>query len=237
MSDIEVSCLKNSKFEICGHKIIGKERFKFNLLNFRTMKTKWLSIETVEEIAKEELQEYVKQHNLIFRKLSLHEQLRRKRERKIQATKRRRSVCNQMSKSIKKARTGDKSDSQAHKDHQYDKKENDEDSNGYSVGDQLHVAKILGHKKNSNGGFNFFLKFSDDSTEWSTYDCAIINCPSLLREYMRKNQKVAPKENKQNSVSTSVQTPKKTPNTRPDTTTKPARQSSRNRNDNASVLI
>ena len=83
MSDIEVSCLKNSKFEICGHKIIGKERFKFNLLNFRTMKTKWLSTETVEEIAKEELQEYVKQHNLIFRKLSLHEQLRRKRERKI----------------------------------------------------------------------------------------------------------------------------------------------------------
>ena len=87
MSDIEGSCLKNSKFEICGHTKIGTERFKFNLLNFRTMKTKWLSTETVEEIAKEELQEYVKQHNLIFRKLSLHEQLRRKRERKIQATK------------------------------------------------------------------------------------------------------------------------------------------------------
>ena len=77
-SNIEVSCLKNSKFEICGHKQIGMERFNFNWLNFRTMKTKWLSTETVEEITKEELQEYVKQHNLIFRKLSLHEQLRRK---------------------------------------------------------------------------------------------------------------------------------------------------------------
>ena len=59
MSDIEVSCLKNSNFEICGHKKIGKDRFKFNLINFRTMKTKWLSTETVEEIAKEELKEYI----------------------------------------------------------------------------------------------------------------------------------------------------------------------------------
>ena len=100
-SDIEVLCLKNSKFEICGHKKVGTESIKFNLLNFRSMKTKWLSTETVEEIAKEELQEYVKQHNLIFRKLSLHKQLRRKQERKIKATKRRISVCNEMSKSIK----------------------------------------------------------------------------------------------------------------------------------------
>ena len=120
-----------------------------------------------------------------------------------------------MSKSIKKARSEDKSDSQAHEDQQDDKKENDEDSNRNYESDELHVAKILGHKKNSNGGFNFFLKFSDDSTEWSTYNCAIIDCPSLLREYMRNNQKVVPKENKQNSVVTSVRTPKKTPNTRP----------------------
>ena len=59
--DVEVSCKKNIKFEICRHKKIGKERFKFNLLNFRTMKTKWVSTETVEEIANEELQEYVKE--------------------------------------------------------------------------------------------------------------------------------------------------------------------------------
>ena len=76
----------------------------------------------------------------------------------------------------------------------------------------------------------FFLKFSDDSTEWSTYDCAIIDCPSLLREYMRKNQKVAPKENKPNSLSTSVQSLKKIPNPTPETITDLLRQSSRNKN-------
>ncbi len=79
-SDVEVSRFINSKFEICGHRKIGNERLQFNLLNFRTMKTKWLSTETVEDITREDLQECVKQHNLIFRKLSLHEQLRRKRE-------------------------------------------------------------------------------------------------------------------------------------------------------------
>ena len=142
-----------------------------------------------------------------------------------------------MSKSIKKSRTGDKSDTQASKDQQDKKQENDEDSNGSPESKQLHIVKILGHKKTANDGFMFFLKFSDDSTECSTYDCTIINCPSLLREYMRKNQKVASKENKPNSVSTSVQTLKKTPNPRPETTTKPVRRSSRNKNDNSSVLI
>ena len=237
-SDVEVSCKKNIKFEICGHKKIGKERFKFNLLNFRTMKTKWVSTETVEEIANEELQEYVKEHNLIFRKLSLQEQLRRKRERKVVATKRHRRVCNQMSKSIKKIRTEDKSDADADKDPQDEKQEKDEDSNGTSESDQLHVVQILGHKKVPKEGVKFFLKFSDGSTEWSDYDCAILDCPSLLREYMRLNQKVAPpKEDKQNSVSASVGTQKKTPNPRPEPATKPLRQSSRIRKDNTSVLI
>ena len=89
------------------------------------------------------------------------------------------------------------------------KKENNEDSNESSESEQLHVVNVLGHKKNAKEGFIFFLKFSDASTEWSTYDCAIIDCPSLLREYMRKNQKVTPKETKPNSVSTSEQNPKK----------------------------
>ena len=138
---------------------------------------------------------------------------------------------------IKKSKTGDKSDTQAYKDQQDDKKQNNDVSNASSESEQLHVVKIIGHKKNAKEGFMFFLKFSDDSTEWSTFYCAIIDCPSLLREYMRKNQKVAPKENKPNSVSTSVRTPKETPNPRPETITKPVRRSSRNRNDNASVLI
>ena len=96
------------------------------------MKTKWRSTETVEELAKEDLHEDVKQHNLIFRKLSLHEQLRRKRETKIQLAKKRRSVYNQMSKSIKKSRTGNKSETQAYKDQPDENQKNDEDSNGSS---------------------------------------------------------------------------------------------------------
>ena len=236
-SDVEVSRFTNSKFEICGHRKIGNKRFQFNLLNFRTMKTKWRSTETVEEIAKEDLQEYVKQHNLIFRKLSLHEQLRRKRETKIQLAKKRRSVCNQMSKSIKKSRTGNKSETQAYKDHPDENQKNNEDSNGSSESEQIHVVKILGHKKTAKKGFMFFLKFSDDSSEWSSYDCAMIDCPSLLREYMRKNQKVAPKEDKHNTATTSVPTPKKTPKPTSETTINPLRRSSRNKNDNTSVLI
>ena len=236
-SDVEVSCFVNSKFEIIGHRKIGNERFQFNILNFRTMKTKWLSTETVEEIAREDLQEYVKQHNLIFRKLSLHEQLRRKREKKIQLAKKRRSVCNQMSKSIKKSRTGNKSETQAKKDHPDEDQMNDEDSNGSSESEQIYVVKILGHKKTANKGFMFFLKFSDNSSEWSSYKCAMIDCPALLREYMKNNQKVTPKEDKPNTVTTGVRTPKKTPKPTSETTINPLRRSSRNKKDNTSVLI
>ena len=49
-----------------------------------------------------------------------------------------------MSKSIKKSRTGDKSNTQAYKDQQDDKKENDENSYASSESNQLHVIKILG---------------------------------------------------------------------------------------------
>ena len=236
-SDVEVSRFINSKFEISGHRKIGNERFQFNLLNFRTMKTKWLSTEKVEEIAREELQEYVKQHNLIFRKLSLHEQLRRKRERKIQLARKRRSVCNQMSKSIEKSGTGNQSETQAYKDHPDENQKNDEDSNESSESEQIHVVKILGHKKTAKKGFMFFLKFSDNSSEWSSYECARIDCPALLREYMKKNQKVTPKEDKPNTATAGVQTPKKTPKPTSETTINPLRQSSRNKNDNTSVLI
>ena len=99
-----------------------------------------------------------------------------------------------MFKSIKKSRTGDISGTQAYRDQQDDKKENNEDSNRTSESEQLHVVKILVHKKNAKEWFMLFLKFSDDSTEWSTYNCAIMDCPSLLRECMRKNQKVALKK-------------------------------------------
>ena len=92
-------------------------------------------------------------------------------------------------------------------------------------------------KKVAKEGVKFFLNFSDDSTEWSDYDCAILDCPSLLREYMRMNQKVSPKEDKQNSVSTSLRTQTKTPIPRPEPTTKLLRRSSRIRKDNTSVLI
>ena len=105
-------------------------------------------------------------------------------------------------------------------------KKNDEDTNGSSESEQIHVVKILGHKKTAKKGFMFFLKFSDNSSEWSSYDCAMIDCPSLLREYMRKNQKVAPKEDKHNTATTSVPTAKKTPNPTSETMINPLTLSS-----------
>ena len=72
-----------------------------------------------------------------------------------------------MSKSIKKIRTEDKSDADADKDQEDEKQDKEEDSNGTSESDQLHVVQIQGHKKVPMEGVKFFLKFSDDSTEWS----------------------------------------------------------------------
>ena len=150
-----------------------------------------LKLPNVAELVNEDLQDYVKEHNLVFRKLSLQEQLRRKRIKNVQALKSRRKVCNQISNSIHQNKTTKNSNPVPGKE-----QEDDQDSIKSSESEIVHVVKILGHRKTAKNGFMFHLKFSDDTSDWSTYECAMTDCATLMREYMLKNQKVTPKQTK-----------------------------------------
>jgi len=169
--------------EICSHRKIGKQRFQFKVFNTNKLTTRWISTEKLERHANEILQDYKKEHNLNFKKVNLHEQLRRKRVAKLLNKKKNKRLRNQMKVSILKASSDETPKRTLTQDSQ-----DQSDAESSTDYEEVTVVEIMKHKKLKNNNMIFELKFSDGTTDWSDYDCAMIDCEDLLIEYMSKHK-------------------------------------------------
>ena len=77
-SDLSTVKGLTSSLEICSHQKVGKHRYDFKEFNTNKMSTRWITTDKLEQNANGILQDYIKEYNLIFKKVSLHDQLCRK---------------------------------------------------------------------------------------------------------------------------------------------------------------
>ena len=146
------------------------------------MTTRWITADKLERNANDILQDYVKEHNLIFKKVNLHEQIRRKRATILFNKKKSKRLRNEMKESLKKA-TFDKNAAST----LIQESQEGSDAESSTTDEDVIVVQIRKHKKLKNNNLMFELQFSDGTTDWSDYHCTKIDCEDLLIKYMRKN--------------------------------------------------